>query len=121
MILMDYIKANWQGTPYLWKSANRNNGGIDPLFFLLDVIDVYYGKQLKVNNFTDLFHLTQEAPLAEEGMLVFFKKTGFNIHHGGIMVNDEEMAHISPSKGMIFTNIITSQYWGPMKYKFGVL
>lgn len=121
MVLKDYILANWAGTPYMWKSASKNNGGIDPLFFLLEIIDGYYGKRLNVNNFTDLMYLTQEAPIAEEGMLVFFKKTGHSVHHAGIMIGEDEMAHVSPNKGMVVTNLTTSQYWGPMKYKFGVL
>jgi len=111
--LVIYAKQ-FVGVPYKWAGTDEN--GFDCSGFTSFVLRKFgivvsrsssaqysAAKQLKIEN-------------AEKGDLVFFGP-GANVTHVGMLVSEKgagpEMIHASTSKGVILTEINTSDYWKP--------
>jgi len=120
MTLRDFIQVNWHGTPYMYRGKTKASGGIDPLYFVTEVYRVYYGRDLGVNTINDLLNMSNQVGLPEEGVIAFFKRQGMPVHHCGLVINSEIMAHVSPSKGVMFTPL-SNEYYQNIWYRFAIV
>ncbi|MEX0661042.1 MAG: NlpC/P60 family protein [Balneolaceae bacterium] len=98
----------WEGTPYILGGSGV--GGIDCSAFTQVVFQDYFGLQLPRNTRQQL----QEGQSVRRnyirpGDLVFFK-TGRQLLHVGIAMEDGNFVHASVSSGVMISNI-EQDYW----------
>jgi peptidoglycan DL-endopeptidase CwlO len=117
--IVDYAKKQL-GVPYVW--AGNDPNGFDCSGFSGYVMKKY-GKTLPrraEDQYKDSRKVKQKN--AQMGDLVFFDN-GSGISHVGILVSEKgqplTMIHASSSKGIVITNIETSEYWLKRLYGFG--
>ncbi|CAN5197184.1 bifunctional murein DD-endopeptidase/murein LD-carboxypeptidase [soil metagenome] len=99
---------DWQGTPYILGGSGI--GGVDCSSFTQIVFRDYFGKtlprntrqQLQVGNGVRRNHINP-------GDLIFFR-TGRNLLHVGIAMENGEFLHASVSSGVMISNL-DQRYW----------
>ncbi len=108
------------GTPYVWGGTSTK--GFDCSGFTSYVMKEF-GKDLPrraVDQYNSSNKIKQKS--VQKGDLVFFNN-GSGISHVGIIVSDPgeplTMIHASSSKGVIVTNLETSEYWMKRLESFG--
>jgi peptidoglycan DL-endopeptidase CwlO len=119
MEIVDYAKKQI-GVPYEW-------AGNDPSGFDCSGFTSYVMKEFKKElprRAEDQYKSSKKVKQsrAQKGDLVFFNN-GAGISHVGIIVSDRGkplvMIHASSSKGIVVTEIETSEYWLKRLYGFG--
>ena len=99
---------SWKGTPYRYGGSTKR--GIDCSSFIFDTYQSLFKislprstkNQVKQGN---RIYINQLEP----GDLVFFK-TGWNVRHVGIYLEQGKFMHVSSTKGVIISNL-NSGYW----------
>ena len=112
ILFSEYEK--WKGTPYRLGGVSMN--GVDCSSFIQQVYYDGFGlriprttiKQLKVGYEIDKQDL-------RAGDMIFFK-TGYNVRHVGIIIENGKFMHASTSKGVMISSI-NNPYWKDKYYK----
>lgn len=117
--IVDYAKKQI-GVPYLW-------AGTDPTGFDCSGFTTYVMKEFKRDlprRAEDQYKTSRKVKQskAQKGDLVFFNN-GSGVSHVGMIISDKGqplvMIHASSSKGVVITEIETSEYWLKRLYGFG--
>jgi len=117
--IVDYAKKQI-GVPYVW-------AGTDPSGFDCSGFTTYVMKNFKKDlprRAEDQYNSSRKVKQrqVQKGDLVFFNN-GSGISHVGIIVSEKGqpliMVHASSSKGIMITEIETSEYWLKRLYAFG--
>ena len=117
--IIDFAKKQL-GVPYVW--AGNDPNGFDCSGFTSYVMKKY-GKDLP-RRAEDQYKSSRKIKQrhAQKGDLVFFDN-GSGISHVGMIVSEKGqplvMIHASSSKGIVITEIETSEYWLKRLYAFG--
>jgi len=117
--IIDFAKKQL-GVPYVWAGDDPN--GFDCSGFTSYVMKKY-GKDLP-RRAEDQYKSSRKIKQrhAQKGDLVFFDN-GSGISHVGMIVSEKGqplvMIHASSSKGIVITEIETSEYWLKRLYAFG--
>ncbi|KXO09024.1 putative lipoprotein nlpC precursor [Moritella sp. JT01] len=112
---LDYVQRqllaqykDWHGTPHQWGGISKNGvdcSGLVKLTFK-QLFSIYLprttAKQVKVG-----YSIKRQQ--LRTGDLVFFK-TGINVRHVGIMVDEFQFFHASSSRGVILSRL-DNPYW----------
>jgi len=117
--IVDYAKKQI-GVPYVW-------AGTDPSGFDCSGFTTYVMKEFKKDlprRAEDQYKSSKKIKQskAQKGDLVFFNN-GSGVSHVGIIISEKGqplvMIHASSSKGIMITQIETSEYWLKRLYGFG--
>ena len=108
------------GVPYVWAGATPK--GFDCSGFTSYIL-AERGKQLSRRS-ADQFDAAKKVRRKDvkKGDLVFFSN-GSGVSHVGIVVSEQgeslKMIHSSSSKGIIITEVVSSEYWSKRLHGFG--
>ncbi len=108
VIQLKEAHREWEGTPYIL--GGTGIGGLDCSAFIQIVFQDYFGVELPRNTRQQL----QEGESVRRnqirpGDLIFFR-TGRNLMHVGIAMEDGDFVHASVSSGVMISNI-GQRYW----------
>lgn len=107
------VISPWLGTPYRYGGSSRK--GIDCSGFVMNVMNQWQGIKLPHSaKQTYRFGMSVSRSDLQPGDVVFFG-TAFSITHNGIYVGNDQFAHASTSRGVMYEELKNS-YWSP-KYQ----
>ncbi len=112
VLFQEYEK--WQGTPY--KLGGVSHNGVDCSSFIQQVYYDAFGLRVPRTTIKQL-QIGQKITKKElqVGDMIFFK-TGWNIRHVGIMIEDGAFVHASTSQGVTISSI-HNPYWKQNYYQ----
>lgn len=104
----------WKGVPY--KLGGMNKRGVDCSGFIYDTFRSKLGVDIpRSTELQSQVGKTIKKSQLRTGDLVFFK-TGFNVRHVGVYLDDGEFMHASTSRGVMISNL-ANVYWKAKYWK----
>lgn len=105
---LNQAHIDWKGTPYILGGSGI--GGVDCSSFTQIVFSDYFGVELPRNTRQQITEGSSiRRSFMRPGDLVFFK-TGRNLLHVGIIMDDDRFLHASVSSGVMISNL-SQRYW----------
>lgn len=105
---LDLAYKDWKGVPYVL--GGTGYGGVDCSSFMQIVFEDYFQIKLPRNTRQQMREgKSVRKNRIRMGDLVFFK-TGRNLYHVGVMVDDKRFLHASTSSGVMISELSQS-YW----------
>ena len=105
---LNQAHIDWKGTPYILGGSGI--GGVDCSSFTQIVFSDYFGVELPRNTRQQIrVGNSIRRSFMRPGDLVFFK-TGRNLLHVGIVMDNERFLHASVSSGVMISNL-RQRYW----------
>lgn len=105
---LDLAYKDWKGVPYIL--GGTGYGGVDCSSFMQIVFEDYFQVKLPRNTRQQMKEgKSVRKNRIQMGDLVFFK-TGRNLYHVGVMVDENRFLHASTSSGVMISELSQS-YW----------